>query len=169
MIRTWISRSEFETRRLGEQLGARLCGGEVVLLCGDLGVGKTVFAQGIGRGLEVGPTLVSPTFTLVVQYEGRLPLAHYDLYRVDSNAELDEIGFLEADDPRTVAVVEWGDRAAAPHDAIRVEFELAPDGARHICVRGMELGGAPLGEVVSRGLDDSNPGAERPPDGGGLG
>jgi tRNA threonylcarbamoyladenosine biosynthesis protein TsaE len=165
MSRTWISRSELETRRLGERLAARLRGGEIVLLCGDLGVGKTQFAQGIGRGLEVDSTLVSPTFTLVVQYEGRLPLAHYDLYRVDSTAELDEIGFLEADDPRTVAVVEWGDRTEAPRGAIRVEFTLAPEGARHIRILGLELGDADSGDPSPDGSDDREAG--RSPGGGG--
>ena len=136
---TWSSRSERDTRQLGEHLGARLRGGEVVLLCGDLGVGKTQFAQGIGRGLGVVAALVSPTFTLAVHYEGRLPLVHYDLYRVESAADLEEIGFLQADDPRTVAVIEWADRTDAPPGAIHVDIELLPDGARRVRIAGMHL------------------------------
>ena len=136
MCVTRISRSARETQLLGERLGARLRGGEVVFLRGDLGVGKTQFAQGLGRGLEIEPVLVSPTFTLAVQYEGRLPLVHYDLYRVESQAELDEIGFLETDDARTVAVVEWGDRTDVPSDAICVDLERTEDDARTIRISG---------------------------------
>lgn len=139
MPQTWISRSEDETRELGHRLGGRLRGGEVVLLCGDLGVGKTQFAQGIGRALQIAAPLVSPTFTLAVHYEGRLPLVHYDLYRVESEAELEEIGFLALDDARAVAVVEWGDRTDAPPESIRVDFELQGDGSRRITIAGVDL------------------------------
>ncbi len=135
-METWHSRSERETRQLGESLGSRLRGGEIVLLCGDLGVGKTQFAQGIGRALGIPSPLVSPTFTLAVQYEGRLPLVHYDLYRVESAVELEEIGFLESDDTRTIAVVEWADRTEAPPGAIRVDIELSADGTRTIRIEG---------------------------------
>jgi tRNA threonylcarbamoyladenosine biosynthesis protein TsaE len=119
-----------ETRALGERLGASLQGGEIVLLCGDLGVGKTQFAKGLARGLGVTTEVVSPTFTMAVRYDGRLPLVHYDLYRVRGERELVEMGFLESDDPREVAVVEWGDRAAAPAGAIRVRITLEADGTR---------------------------------------
>ena len=156
MCRTWVSRSERETRQLGERLGACLRGGEVVLLCGDLGVGKTQFAQGIGRALDVESTLVSPTFTLAAQYEGRVPLVHYDLYRVQSDAELNEIGFLEADDPRTVAVVEWADRADAPRDAIRVDFELISGDERRIRIAGVDLGDVDAPDVAD-GADGGCP------------
>lgn len=142
MPHTWISRSEDETRELGHRLGRRLRGGEVVLLCGDLGVGKTQFAQGIGRALAIPTPLVSPTFTLAVHYEGRLPLVHYDLYRIESTAELDEIGFLELDDARTVAVVEWADRTDMPVESIRVDFQMHEDGGRRIRITGMDLDAA---------------------------
>ena len=122
-----------ETRALGERLGASLQGGEVVLLCGDLGVGKTQFAQGVARALGVQGPVLSPTFTLAVHYEGRLPLVHYDLYRVAHPAELEGMGFLAADDPRTVSLVEWGDRVHVAA-AIRVELTLHPDGTRQLVV-----------------------------------
>jgi len=136
MCWTRISRSARETQLLGERLGACLRGGEVIFLRGDLGVGKTQFAQGLGRGVEIEATLVSPTFMLAVQYEGRLPLVHYDLYRIESQAELDEIGFLESDDPRTVAVVEWGDRTDAPPNVICIDLERTEDDARCIRISG---------------------------------
>lgn len=102
----------------------------MVLLCGDLGVGKTQFAKGLARGLGIVSEVVSPTFTMAVRYEGRLPLVHYDLYRVRGERELVEMGFLEADDPREVAVVEWGDRADVPAGAICVRIGIASDGTR---------------------------------------
>ena len=137
MEHEWTSRSAEETRTLGERLGSRLRGGEVVLLCGDLGAGKTHFAQGVARGLGVAAAVVSPTFTLAAHYEGRLPLVHYDLYRLASADELSPLGFLQTDDPRTVSLVEWGDRVRVP-GAIRVELHLQADGSRRITVTGGE-------------------------------
>jgi tRNA threonylcarbamoyladenosine biosynthesis protein TsaE len=135
----WSSRSEAETQAVGERLGRRLRGGEVVLVCGDLGVGKTRFVQGVARALAVRAPIVSPTFTLAVTYAGRLPVVHYDLYRVEAARELVEMGFLEFDDPRTVCLVEWGDRAEPPSGAIRVDLELAADGSRRIAIHGLDL------------------------------
>ena len=87
-------------------------------------------------------TVVSPTFTMAVRYEGRLPLVHYDLYRVRSERELVEMGFLESDDPREVALVEWGDRTEPPAGAIRVRIEIEPDGSRTIDIDGIDPGEA---------------------------
>lgn len=139
MNSSWTSTSVDDTRRLGERLGGRLQGGEIVLLCGDLGVGKTQFAQGVGRALGVREAMVSPTFTLAVQYEGRLPLVHYDLYRIARAEELEGMGFLEEDDPLAVRLVEWGDRVTVPQ-AICVDLHMDADGTRHISIRGIDLG-----------------------------
>ncbi len=126
--------SAAETRALGVEFGSHLVGGEVVLLCGDLGAGKTQFAKGVAAALGVQAEIASPTFILSARYEGRLPLVHYDLYRVRSAAELREIGFLESDDPREVALVEWGDRVAAPVGAVRIVFTVTADGGRDIVI-----------------------------------
>jgi len=136
---TFLSHSEGDTRRFGERLGRQLRGGEVVPLQGDLGVGKTQLTKGIAQGLGVEAAIVSPTFTLVASYEGRLPLAHYDLYRVESARDLQEIGYLEEDDPRTVRVVEWGERAAAPLDAIVVTLHWTGATERRIELQGCSL------------------------------
>ncbi len=133
------SDSAAATRAWGERLGRQLQGGEVVLLEGTLGAGKTVFAQGVGAALGVQAPIVSPTFTLAVRYAGRLPLVHYDLYRVQHPDELREMGFLEADDPATVALVEWGDRVPAPAGAVRVSLQVEPDDRRRITVEGLDL------------------------------
>ena len=124
--------SEKETRALGERFAATLAGGEIVLLCGDLGAGKTQFTKGVARGLGVAAEVLSPTFTLAARYEGRLPLVHYDLYRLREARELREIGWLEADDPNEVAIVEWGDRVPPPAGAIRVRFVVESASTRHL-------------------------------------
>ncbi|WAH36670.1 tRNA (adenosine(37)-N6)-threonylcarbamoyltransferase complex ATPase subunit type 1 TsaE [Alicyclobacillus dauci] len=106
-----------QTRELGRCLGELLQAGDMILLQGDLGVGKTHFAQGIGVGLDIGEPLTSPTFTLVAEYDGRLPLTHMDLYRLyadesDENEVLSErtltqIAFDDYLDGERVVLIEW--------------------------------------------------------------
>jgi tRNA threonylcarbamoyladenosine biosynthesis protein TsaE len=99
-----------DTEALGARLGEASRPGDVLLLEGPLGAGKTVLARGIARGLGVAGEVSSPTFVLVHQHLGRLPLVHADLYRLESRAEIDALGLLElAEDG--VLVVEWADRA----------------------------------------------------------
>ncbi len=104
-----------ETQRLGEMLGALLVPGDLVLLEGDLGAGKTAFTQGIGRGLGVTGTINSPTFTLLKEYRGRLPLYHFDLYRIDNPDELFALGFEDYFAGDGVCVVEWAERGEHAH------------------------------------------------------
>lgn len=134
-----VSDSEAETRALGARLGRRLQGGEVVVLRGTLGAGKTVFAQGVAAGLGVEAPVVSPTFTLAVRYAGRLPLVHYDLYRVQHPDELREMGYLEFDDAATVALIEWGDRVTPPAGAVQVSLEVESEARRRITIAGLTL------------------------------
>ena len=83
-----------ETEKLGEQIGREAKPGEVYTLIGDLGVGKTVFTQGIAKGLEITEPICSPTFTIVQEYEeGRMPFYHFDVYRIADIEEMDEIGY----------------------------------------------------------------------------
>ncbi|HZS94760.1 MAG TPA: tRNA (adenosine(37)-N6)-threonylcarbamoyltransferase complex ATPase subunit type 1 TsaE [Chloroflexota bacterium] len=105
-----VSHSPEETRQLGEDLGARLRGGDIVFLRGDLGAGKTVFARGIVRGLGVATWRGSPTFTLINEYAGETSLFHLDLYRLNA----DDVADLGLDDyarPDAVVVIEWPERA----------------------------------------------------------
>ena len=95
------SNSREDTFNLGRQLGEKARAGQVYCLDGDLGVGKTVFTQGFARGLGIEEPVASPTFTIVQQYdEGRLPLWHFDVYRIGDISEMDEIGWEDRDRKR---------------------------------------------------------------------
>ncbi len=113
-----------QTRAVAAALGELLVRGDVVLLVGDLGAGKTAFVQGLASGLGVEEPVTSPTFTIVQEYEGRLPLVHVDVYRLDRVQDLYDLGLEEAGD-RGVTVVEWGDlveqAVPAAHLVVRIE------------------------------------------------
>lgn len=99
-----------DTRAIGAALADVLGAGDVVVLAGDLGTGKTAMAQGIARGLGVEARVTSPSFMIVRVYEGRVPFHHVDVYRLDHLQELHDLGFEEVVDSRGVTVIEWGDR-----------------------------------------------------------
>jgi len=90
-----LTASESETLDVARTLGKTLNAGAVVALTGDLGAGKTVFAQGIAESLDIREQITSPTFTLINEYRGRLPLYHMDLYRLDSTREIEDIGIVD--------------------------------------------------------------------------
>lgn len=118
-----------ETFELGEQLGQKARPGEVYCLDGDLGTGKTVFTQGFARGLGIQGTVNSPTFTIVQQYdEGRLPLYHFDVYRIGDISEMDEIGYEDCFYGEGVCLIEWSTliEEILPEHAteIRIEKDL---------------------------------------------
>jgi tRNA threonylcarbamoyladenosine biosynthesis protein TsaE len=117
------------TRALGAALGGILRPGDVVVLAGDLGAGKTTFAQGVARALGVVERVTSPTFTIVHEHDGRVPLAHVDVYRLGSLGELYDLGFEEVIDEGRVTLVEWGDMVARalPTDRLMVRLELVAD------------------------------------------
>ena len=104
------SRSEKDTFALGQKLGGDCRPGDIVLLNGDLGVGKTVFTKGFGKGLGIEEPISSPTFTILKEYdEGRMPFYHFDVYRIGSDDEMDEIGYYEAIDGDGVCLIEWAE------------------------------------------------------------
>jgi tRNA threonylcarbamoyladenosine biosynthesis protein TsaE len=113
--------SPAETEEVGRRLGERLRAGDVVLLTGDLGAGKTTFVRGVARGISSSAPVASPTFQLVRVYPGRVQLAHVDLYRIESNGELSGLGLEELADQGAV-IIEWGDRIDVP-DAALIEIE----------------------------------------------
>ena len=115
-----------ETFLLGELLGGRSRAGEVYTFSGDLGAGKTVFTQGFARGLGIGEPVNSPTFTILQMYEGgRLPLYHFDVYRVAGAEEMDEIGYEDCFYGEGVCLIEWANliEEILPEDSIQVTIE----------------------------------------------
>jgi tRNA threonylcarbamoyladenosine biosynthesis protein TsaE len=116
--------SAAETEAIAEQLGARLHPGDLVVLTGELGAGKTTFAKGIARALGARDPVTSPTFTIVQEYGGVTPMAHVDIYRIDRVQELYDIGFEELLDGRVV-VVEWGEMIEPLLPGRRVEVRLS--------------------------------------------
>jgi tRNA threonylcarbamoyladenosine biosynthesis protein TsaE len=124
--------TEADTRAVARKLAASLRPGDIVLLAGGLGVGKTLFTSGLAAGLGVDEPVVSPSFVLVRQYRtGFLPVVHVDVYRLGSLNEFDdlEVFDLAADG---VVVIEWGDalEGAIPEDHLRIDFVVEPDSAR---------------------------------------
>jgi tRNA threonylcarbamoyladenosine biosynthesis protein TsaE len=120
-----VTRSTDETLALAGSVGELLRPGDVVSLAGDLGTGKTVFARGIVRALGVTDPVVSPTFTIVREYEGRVPVVHVDVYRIDTFQELHDLGFEEVVRDDAVTLVEWGDVIDGMLPGDRLDVRLA--------------------------------------------
>ncbi|HUK64798.1 MAG TPA: tRNA (adenosine(37)-N6)-threonylcarbamoyltransferase complex ATPase subunit type 1 TsaE [Dongiaceae bacterium] len=125
-----------QTARAGEALGRTLGPGDVVALYGELGAGKTCFVQGLVRGLGVVTQATSPTFVLINEYQGRLPVHHVDAYRTGSLAELMDLGLLDLFGGDGVTLLEWADRAEAllPARVIRVRIEGLGDEPREVTI-----------------------------------
>jgi tRNA threonylcarbamoyladenosine biosynthesis protein TsaE len=134
----WQTRNAAETFARGKQLGEQLSGGEILLLDGPLGAGKTVFVKGVASALGVDPEEVtSPSFTLVNPYKGRLPLFHIDLYRLDEGAAAANAVDLEEllSDERAVVVIEWAERLGKyplPVNVWRIAITGDGEEPRHI-------------------------------------
>ena len=121
-----ITHSAEETRQLGARLAGRLRAGDVLLLEGELGAGKSELARGIARGLGVQETVTSPSFTILNVYEsGKIPLYHFDWYRLESEEELYELGMDEYLGGDGIALVEWPQRCpgAVPEDCLKIRLE----------------------------------------------
>lgn len=137
-----ITNSAAQTRKLGERLAEKLDAGDVVLLEGGLGAGKSELARGIARGLGVQETVTSPSFTILNVYEsGRTPLYHFDWYRLESAEELYELGMDEYLGGDGIAVVEWPERCpdAVPGNALRIRLKAAGENERIIESGALEL------------------------------
>jgi tRNA threonylcarbamoyladenosine biosynthesis protein TsaE len=125
---TYTTHSAAETRALAAEIGATLRPGDVVVLNGELGAGKTTFVKGLADGLGVVDAVTSPTFTIVQHYEGRVPVTHVDVYRLDRLQELHDLGFEELLDDG-VTIIEWGDAVAPllPRNRLEVRLTMGDD------------------------------------------
>ena len=134
--------SAAQTEALGRELGARLRPGSVVAFRGGLGMGKTAFTRGLAQGLGCTGRVTSPTFTIVNEYRGNIPLFHFDMYRLDSSDALFDIGWEDYLDRGGVCAVEWSEnvREALPPDAVTVTIARCPenDSWRSITIEGGE-------------------------------
>jgi tRNA threonylcarbamoyladenosine biosynthesis protein TsaE len=150
--RPWqlVSTSHQQTDRLGQAIGCALRGGETIALYGPLGAGKTALVRGIAQGLGASPTAISsPTFVVIHEYDqGRLPLAHVDLYRIRSLLELESTGLTEYFSGQTVMAIEWADKglAALPQD--RIDITLNHRAARSRTIQ-LHATGPKSDEVIS--------------------
>ncbi len=128
--RTWETWSPGETFALGERIGRACVPGQIYTLAGDLGAGKTVFTQGVARGLGITEQVNSPTFTILQVYEeGRMPFYHFDVYRIGDVEEMEEIGYEDCFYGEGVCLIEWADRIREilPERCIRIVLEKDPE------------------------------------------
>ena len=136
-VKKRIIRGAEEMVALGEELASALGPGTVIGLEGPLGAGKTTFVKGIARGMGITETVTSPTFTLVTEYEGKLPLYHMDLYRIRSSEEFEFLGVEEMLYGSGVTVIEWSERAAdaLPSGSLRVTISIIDGSTRSVVIR----------------------------------
>ena len=132
-----------QTRVLGLQFGEALKGGMVLALEGDLGCGKTVFVKGLAEGLNVPEDIyvTSPSYTLIHEYPGRLPLFHIDLYRIENAVDIDELGLFDIMDGKNVVAIEWAERIrdALPPGGMTLRFEILNDEVRKVSMKASGL------------------------------
>lgn len=144
-----VTFSAEETRAAGAALGRLVLPGDVIVLTGDLGAGKTVLAQGLASALGVSGHVTSPTFNILLVHRGAVDLAHFDLYRLEREEQLEDVGFWEEVEGERVSVIEWGDRfpGALPEDVLAVVLTITGDDTRRIAVSSS----GPRSEALARG------------------
>lgn len=126
VIETWNAK---ETFALGKKIGKEAAAGQVVTLIGDLGVGKTVFTQGVAEGLEIEEAVNSPTFTILQIYEsGRIPFYHFDVYRITDVEEMDEIGYEDCFYGQGICLIEWANLITDILPPVYKEIKIEKDG-----------------------------------------
>ncbi len=141
---TFVTMTEEETIALGERIGSRLRPGDVIALRGGLAAGKTTLTKGIARALKIDEDVTSPTFTIVSEYDGSLPLYHMDAYRLDSPVAFMDLGVEDCLYGEGVCVIEWSERVMSelPRTSIIISLEAREDGSRSIT-----LDNWPYGEI----------------------
>jgi tRNA threonylcarbamoyladenosine biosynthesis protein TsaE len=142
MNRVWLSQSAEETERIGVEIAGLLQAPAVVLLIGDLGAGKTTLCKGVISGLGAAPPedVVSPTFSLIHEYEGEPKVYHIDLYRLDRMPELETLGLEDLWDQKAIALIEWGEKfeRALPLADFEIRLEHGGNDERRIALRSVQ-------------------------------
>lgn len=149
----WCTHSQEETRTLGRRLGEAFVGGEVIALTGHLGTGKTVIASGILLGAGARGPFRSPSFTLVWEHDGRVPIYHVDLYRLEAAEVVDDLPWDVMLSPQTAVVIEWADRLPEdflPGDHVRIHLQRPSGGFRNTDHRRIEGCGVGRGAELIR-------------------
>lgn len=151
-----VTRQAAETRALGAALAAAARPGDLISLVGDLGAGKTQFAKGFGAGLGIDATIVSPSFVLMAEYRGRIPLFHVDLYRLADAAEAMAGGLIDERQVEGVTLIEWAERMAdaMPEERLDVIIDGAGDDPRRISIRAGTAGYEKYLELVASFASD---------------
>ena len=130
-------KSSADTEQFGIQLGSMALPGDVICLDGELGAGKTTLTQGIAKGLAVPPScyVTSPSFSILHEYPGRIPLYHMDFYRLNSSIEVEELGFDEYFFMSGLTVIEWSEKATdiLPEDRLALHIRITADNVRLVC------------------------------------
>ena len=136
---TLITENAAETKALGEKIGRQLRGGEVIALTGELGAGKTCLTQGLalGLGVDAREYVTSPTFTLINEYQGRVPLYHIDLFRLEDMEETENLGCEECFYGKGITVVEWAEKAETilPEEYLSIELTPLDENRRQIVLK----------------------------------
>ncbi len=129
-----ISYNPDETEKIAEKLALKLKEGDLIALYGDLGSGKTCFAKGLARGLDVKQNVTSTSFSIVNEYSGKFSVFHIDFYRLDNKAEIEDTGWLDYLNYNGIVIVEWAERVKnlLPKDRIDVYFEVLDDDTRRL-------------------------------------
>lgn len=137
LIMQYTSKNAEETESLGIRLGNSLKRGDVISLRGSLGAGKTVLAKGIAKALDIEEAIVSPTFTIVQEYNGSMKMYHMDLYRLSGEDEFESMGGEEFLYPDGITLVEWSEKIESmlPDNTIYVEIGINSDGTREISIK----------------------------------
>jgi tRNA threonylcarbamoyladenosine biosynthesis protein TsaE len=129
-----VTRSEEETRKVGKAVGKNLLPGDIICLIGELGSGKTTITQGIAQGLGVRGSVVSASFKLINEYKGRIPVYHFDLFRLDKLSEVEELGYREYFYDQGVTIIEWAEKIKPlwPEQRMEIELKIISENNREI-------------------------------------
>jgi len=140
-FRAELQLDQGELEALAEKFGELAEGGDIVCLTGDLGAGKTTFTKAFALGMNIEEHITSPTFTIIQEYDGKLPLYHFDVYRIDDPLELEEIGYEEYFFGKGVTIIEWADmiKELIPEESLWIEILRESPITRKVIIKGRKI------------------------------